>query len=146
MNRLAERDGLNLADIDFDTYFVPAEEDLAAGARHWGLLRTALEDMQRKARELALKPAWAWSGIYVYMYVCMCVCVCVCVYVHICTDVYIFTYIHTYTYRYRYIIALKPARAWSGLYVCIDMCIYIMRSNRHGRGPAQPRPERAPKT
>ena len=80
MNRLAERDGLNLADIDFDTYFVPAEEDLAAGARHWGLLRTALEDMQRKARELALKPAWAWSGLYV----CVRVCMYICIYTYIC--------------------------------------------------------------
>ena len=114
MNRLAERDGLNLADIDFDTYFVPAEEDLAAGARHWGLLRTALEDMQRKARELALKPAWAWSGIYVYMYVCMCVCVCVCVcmYIYVQMYIYLHTYIHTHT----------------------DTDI-LLRSNRHGRGP-----------
>ena len=62
MNRLAERDGLNLAEINFDTYFVPAEEDLRPEARHWGLLRTALEDLQRQARELALKPAWAWCG------------------------------------------------------------------------------------
>ena len=114
MNRLAERDGLNLADIDFDTYFVPAEEDLAAGARHWGLLRTALEDMQRKARELALKPAWAWSGIYVYMYVCMCVCVCIYIYIYIHVQMYIYlhTYIHTHT----------------------DTDI-LLRSNRHGRGP-----------
>ena len=62
MTRLEEREGeKGLGHIDFSKDFVPDEKDLAADAPHWDLLRRALTNLQRAAKEMATKPSWAWQ-------------------------------------------------------------------------------------
>jgi tRNA-dihydrouridine synthase 1 len=62
MTRLGERDGVaNLDEIDFDTYFVPSEQDLSPCAPHWSILKTALSNLQKSAQEMDQKPSWAWT-------------------------------------------------------------------------------------
>ena len=48
MTRLEEQNGAEgIENINFETYFVPAPEDLAATAPHWQLLKDSLKGLSR---------------------------------------------------------------------------------------------------
>ena len=61
MTRLEERNGAGgIENIDFETYFVPAPEDLAVTAPHWQLLKDSLKGLQARtlSQVLAVVPSW----------------------------------------------------------------------------------------
>ena len=62
MTRLEEQNGAEgIENINFETYFVPAPEDLSAAAPHWQLLKDSLKGLQEVANTMAVKPSWAWQ-------------------------------------------------------------------------------------